>query len=85
LASHVIAVIASLHVFINHPMAVGATMHLITLMEWWGKRTATGDGRSCLQTVAVCFHNPTSVGAMTRRGKSGFTPQLVNPYALRQL
>ena len=32
-----IAVIAVIHVCINHPLAVGA-MPLVTAMEWWGHR-----------------------------------------------
>ncbi len=79
-----IAVIAILHVFINHPMAVGA-MPLITLMEWWGKRT--GDRRwddLAYKLLAVCFIITTSVGAMTGVG-IWFSTSLVNPYAIGSL
>ena len=37
-----IAVIASLHVLINHALAVGA-MPLVTLLEWWGWRQGNED------------------------------------------
>jgi len=79
-----IGIIAILHVFINHPMAVGA-MPLITLMEWMGKRT--GDRRwdeLAYKILTVCFIVTTSVGALTGVG-IWFATSLVNPYAIGSL
>ncbi len=79
-----IAFIAVIHVFINHPMAVGA-IPLIALMEWWGKRT--GDVRwdqLAYKLLLVCFIITTSVGAMTGVG-IWFSTSLVNPAAIGSL
>ncbi|MGC9326611.1 MAG: c-type cytochrome [Candidatus Hinthialibacter sp.] len=79
-----IAVIAILHVFINHPMAVGA-IPLITLMEWRGKRTGDENwDRLAYQLLTVCFIITTSIGAMTGVG-IWFSTSLVNPYAIGSL
>ncbi|MEW6235485.1 MAG: cytochrome c [Candidatus Omnitrophota bacterium] len=79
-----IGIIAIVHVFINHPMAVGA-MPLITLMEWTGKRT--GDRRwddLAYKILTVCFIVTTSLGALTGVG-IWFSTSLVNPYAIGSL
>ncbi len=79
-----IAVIAVIHVFANHPMAVGA-IPLITFMEWWGQRTR--DSRwddLAYNLLRVCFIITTSVGAMTGVG-IWFSTSLVNPYAIGSL
>ncbi len=79
-----IALIAIVHVFVNHPMAVGA-IPLITLMEWWGKRS--GDKRwddLAYKILLVCFIITTSVGALTGVG-IWFSTSLVNPYAIGSL
>jgi hypothetical protein len=79
-----IAVIAVLHVLINHALAVGA-MPLITLMEWRGYRT--GDARwdrLAYRILAVCFIITTSVGALTGVG-IWFSASLVNPAAIGSL
>ncbi|MBD3266667.1 cytochrome c [bacterium] len=79
-----IAVIAILHVMINHAMAVGAAP-LITLMEWWGVKT--GDKRwddLAYKILFVCFIVTTSIGALTGVGIWAST-SLVNPYAIGSL
>ena len=43
-----IGVIATLHVLINHPLAVGA-YPLILLMEWWAHRS----GNKALEALAT--------------------------------
>jgi mono/diheme cytochrome c family protein len=79
-----IAIIAVLHVFINHPLAVGA-MPLITLLEWWGhrKRDLEWD-RLAYRALLVCFVITTSVGALTGVG-IWFSTSLVNPAAIGSL
>jgi hypothetical protein len=79
-----VAVVAVLHVLINHGLAVGA-MPLITVLEWWGERT--GDRRwdaFAYRFLAVCFVVTTTVGAMTGVG-IWFTTSLVNPTAIGSL
>ncbi len=79
-----IAIVAVLHVFINHALAVGAAP-LITAMEWWGLRT--GDqrwDRLAYKLLGVCFIITTSVGALTGVG-IWFTTSLVNPAAIGSL
>ncbi|RJP19573.1 MAG: cytochrome c [Candidatus Omnitrophota bacterium] len=76
-----IAMIAVLHVIINHAMAVGA-IPLIALMEWWGKKT--GERRwddLAYQILTVCFVITTTFGALTGVG-IWFSTSLVNPYAI---
>ena len=79
-----IAVIAVLHVWINHSLAVGA-MPLITAIEWWGHRT--GDerwDRLALRILTVCFVVTTTLGALTGVG-IWLSTSLVNPYAIGSL
>jgi mono/diheme cytochrome c family protein len=79
-----IAVIAVLHVAVNHALAVGA-MPLVTLMEWWGHRR--GDerwDRLALRILTVCFVITTTIGALTGVG-IWLSTSLVNPYAIGTL
>ncbi len=79
-----IAVIAMLHVFINHPLAVGA-MPLVTALEWWGYRR--GDPRCdrlAYRILKVCFIVTTTVGALTGVG-IWLSTALVNPAAIGSL
>jgi mono/diheme cytochrome c family protein len=79
-----IGVIAVLHVYINHAMAVGA-IPFIALMEWWGHRT--GDerwDRLAYRILFVCFIVTTSVGALTGVG-IWLSSALVNPAAIGSL
>lgn len=79
-----IAVIAILHVLINHPLAVGA-MPLVTLLEWWGyrRRDAAWD-QLAYKVLFVCFVITTSVGALTGVG-IWLSASLVNPAAIGSL
>jgi hypothetical protein len=79
-----IAVIAVLHVLINHPLAVGA-MPLVTLMEWWGyrRRDAAWD-ELAYKMLFVCFIITTSVGALTGVG-IWLSASLINPAAIGSL
>ncbi len=79
-----VAVVAILHVLINHGLAVGA-MPLITVLEWWGERT--GDRRwddFAYRFLTFCFVITTTVGAMTGVG-IWITTSLVNPSAIGSL
>jgi mono/diheme cytochrome c family protein len=79
-----IALIASLHVLINHALAVGA-MPLVTLMAWWGQRR--GDERwdhLAYRILFTCFVVTTSVGALTGVG-IWLATSLVNPAAIGSL
>ncbi|HAI12589.1 MAG TPA: cytochrome [Phycisphaerales bacterium] len=79
-----IAVIAIIHVMINHPMAVGM-MPLITLMEYFGFKT--GDKRwdtLAKKILFICFIVTTTAGALTGVG-IWLTTSLINPYAIGSL
>jgi len=79
-----IAVIAIIHVLINHAFAVGA-LPLIATMEWWGWRTGEeGWDRLARRYLWVCFIVTTTVGALTGVG-IWFSVALVNPYAIGSL
>jgi len=79
-----IAMIAVLHVFLNHPLAVGA-MPLVTAMEWWGhRRQDAGWDRLAYRILLVCFVLTTSIGALTGVG-IWFSTSLVNPAAIGSL
>lgn len=79
-----IAVIAVLHVLINHSMAVGA-LPLVTLMEWWGHRRRNHDwDELAYRVLFVCFVITTSVGALTGVG-IWLSASLVNPAAIGSL
>ena len=81
---NLIAFIASLHVVINHALAVGA-IPLIALMEWyaWRRQDAAGD-RLAYRILFVCFIVTTSVGALTGVG-IWLSTSLVNPVAIGSL
>jgi mono/diheme cytochrome c family protein len=79
-----VALIAVLHVFINHPFAVGA-MPLVTALEWWGHRRGdVGWDRLAYRILTVCFIVTTTVGALTGVG-IWFATSLVNPAAIGSL
>lgn len=79
-----IAVIAVTHVFINHPLAVGA-IPLIALMEWWGHRNRDQAWDDLARRILmVCFIITTTVGALTGVG-IWFSAALVNPSAIGHL
>ena len=79
-----IGVIATLHVLINHPLAVAA-YPLILLMEWWAHRS----GNKALEALAykilfVVFIVTTTVGAITGVG-IWLTTSLAAPFAIGSL
>jgi len=79
-----IAVIATVHVLINHMLAVGA-IPLIATLEWRGLRT--GDqrwDRLAYRSLWVCFIITTSLGALTGVG-IWLSTSLVNPQAIGSL
>jgi len=79
-----IAVIATLHVLINHMFAVGA-IPLVAFMEWLGLRS--GDRRwddLAYRVLFVCFIVTTSLGALTGVG-IWLSTSLVNPAAIGSL
>jgi mono/diheme cytochrome c family protein len=79
-----IAFIASIHVLINHMLAVGA-IPLIAWLEWRGIKT--GDQRwdtLAYRLLVVCFVVTTSLGALTGVG-IWFSTSLVNPHAIGSL
>ena len=79
-----IAIIAVLHVVINHGMAVGG-IPLIAYLERRGLRT--GDGawdKLAFQILSVFFIVTTTIGALTGVG-IWLSASLVNPYAIGSL
>ncbi len=83
-----IAIIAVLHVLINHPLAVGG-LPLITLLEWWGSKKKSQDEMSQWDHLAyrilfVFFIITTTLGAMTGVG-IWLSASLINPYAIGSL
>ncbi len=79
-----IAVIATLHVLINHMLAVGA-IPLVAFLEWLGLRS--GDQRwddLARRILFVCFIVTTSLGALTGVG-IWLSTSLVNPAAIGSL
>ncbi len=83
-----IAVIAILHVVINHSMAVGG-LPLITWLEWKGLRakdpeTAARWDKLAYRLLFVFFIVTTTLGAMTGVG-IWFSVSLVNPMAIGSL
>jgi mono/diheme cytochrome c family protein len=79
-----IATIASLHVLINHMLAVGA-VPMIAAMEWWGwrRRDARWDDLA-RRLLFVAFVVTTSLGALTGVG-IWLSTSLVNPAAIGSL
>ncbi|MGD8454529.1 MAG: cytochrome c [Phycisphaerae bacterium] len=79
-----IGVIAVLHVYINHALAVGAAP-LIVLIEWWGWRRGEEQwDRLAYKLLFVCVIVTTSLGALTGVG-IWLSASLVNPYAIGSL
>lgn len=79
-----IAVVASVHVFINHPLAVGA-YPLVVLMEWWGRKTGNPDwDRLAYRITFVLFIVTTSLGALTGVG-IWLTTALIAPFGIGSL
>lgn len=79
-----IAVIAILHVLVNHSFAVGA-MPLVTLLEWRGhRRQDRAWDELAYKLLFVCFLVTTSVGALTGVG-IWLSASLVNPAAIGSL
>ncbi|MFN7227105.1 MAG: c-type cytochrome [Holosporales bacterium] len=79
-----IAVIATLHVLINHGLAVGL-MPLIALMEWHGNKTKDKRWDTLAYKILFfAFLITTTVGALTGVG-IWLSVSLVNPYAIGSL
>jgi hypothetical protein len=79
-----IAMMAVLHVVVNHSLAVGA-MPLVAAMEWWGlKKEDERWDRLAYRILTVCFVLTTTVGALTGVG-IWLSTSLVNPYAIGSL
>lgn len=80
----VFAVIAVLHVFINHALAVGA-YPVVTLMEWraWRNDDAALDELAYKVTL-VLFVVTTSLGALTGVG-IWFSAALISPFGIGSL
>ncbi len=79
-----IAVIAILHVLINHPLAVGG-IPLVTLLEWQGSRSGDARWDELAQRIMKTFFLiTTTVGALTGVG-IWFSTSLVNPVAIGSL
>lgn len=78
------AVIATVHVMINHPFAVGA-YPLVALIEWWGRRTKSPEwDRLAYRVTFVLFIVTTTVGALTGVG-IWFTAGLIAPFGIGSL
>lgn len=80
----IIGIIASLHVLINHPLAVGA-YPLLTFMEWWGHKHGRRDVDELAYKITfVVFIVTTTVGAMTGVG-IWLSTSLFSPFAIGSL
>ncbi len=79
-----IAVVAGLHVFINHPLAVGA-YPLVVLMEWWGWKHGSQEwDRLAYRVTFALFIITTSIGALTGVG-IWFVTALIAPFGIGSL
>ena len=79
-----IAVIGAIHVFINHPLAVGA-YPLVMLMEYWGFRRKDADWDALAYRITfVLFIITTSVGALTGVG-IWLSTALIAPFGIGSL
>lgn len=79
-----VAVVAIVHVLVNHGLAVGA-IPLVALLEWWGRRTGEPAwDRLAWRILFTCFIITTTLGALTGVG-IWFTTSLANPYAIASL
>lgn len=80
----IIGLIASLHVLINHPLAVGA-YPLLAWMEWWAHRNNRPDiDRLAYRITFIVFIVTTTVGAMTGVG-IWLSTSLFAPFAIGSL
>ena len=80
----IIGLIASLHVLINHPLAVGA-YPLLTWMEWWAHKNNRPDvDQLAYKITFVVFIVTTTVGAMTGVG-IWLSTSLFAPFAIGSL
>jgi len=79
-----IAVIAIVHVMVNHPLAVGA-YPLVVLMEWWGRRKGSAEWDELARKITfVLFIVTTSVGALTGVG-IWLATALIAPFGIGSL
>lgn len=79
-----IAIIAILHVFVNHPLAVGA-YPLVTVMEWLGWKNGSEEiDRLAYKVTMVLFIVTTTIGALTGVG-IWFTTALIAPFGIGSL
>ncbi|MFZ2276879.1 MAG: cytochrome c [Prosthecobacter sp.] len=80
----IIGLIASLHVLINHPLAVGA-YPLLTWMEWWAHKNNRPDiDQLAYKITFIVFIVTTTVGAMTGVG-IWLSTSLFAPFAIGSL
>jgi mono/diheme cytochrome c family protein len=80
----IIGLIASLHVLINHPLAVGA-YPLLTWMEWWAHKNNRPDiDHLAYRITFIVFIVTTTVGAMTGVG-IWLSTSLFSPFAIGSL
>ncbi len=80
----IIGLIASLHVLINHPLAVGA-YPLLTWIEWWAHKNNRPDiDRLAYRITFIVFIVTTTVGAMTGVG-IWLSTSLFAPFAIGSL
>lgn len=80
----IIAMIATVHVLVNHGLAVGL-MPLVAVMEWHGQRSADLRwDRLAYRILFVAFIITTTLGAMTGVG-IWLSASLINPYAIGSL
>lgn len=80
----IIGIIASLHVLINHPLAVGA-YPLLTYMEWWAhKHNNRSLDQLAYRITFIVFIVTTTVGAMTGVG-IWLSTSLFAPFAIGSL
>lgn len=80
----IIGLIASIHVLINHPLAVGA-YPMLCYMEWWAHKNNRPDiDRLAYKITAIVFVVTTTVGAMTGVG-IWLSTSLFSPFAIGSL
>lgn len=79
-----IAVIAILHVIVNHGLAIGFAP-IITALEWYGFKTKNDRfDKIAYKFMFVAFVITTTIGALTGVG-IWFSVSLVNPYSISSL
>lgn len=80
----IIGIIASLHVLINHPLAVGA-YPILTWMEWWAHKHQRPEvDRLAYRITSIVFIVTTTVGALTGVG-IWVSTSLFAPFAIGSL